>query len=86
VDLSIEDARFAGVHEHFHPSSRFGPAGSTTHYVVLAYEIDVRSAPARIVPDDQHSALEWVPENEIHRMPDVHELTKAYFAPAKKSG
>jgi colanic acid biosynthesis protein WcaH len=86
ADLSIDDARFVGVHEHFHPSSRFGPDGSTTHYVVLAYEIDVRSAPSRVVPDDQHSALEWVPENEILRMPDVHELTKAYFAPAKKSG
>ena len=57
--ISIDSATFAGVYEHFHPSSRYGPVGTTTHYVVLAYELEV-GACDRIAPDEQHSALEWV--------------------------
>jgi colanic acid biosynthesis protein WcaH len=77
--ISIDSASFAGVYEHFHPNSRYGPAGTTTHYVVLAYELQA-GAGHRIVPDDQHSAFEWVPEEDVLGRADVHELTKAYFS------
>jgi colanic acid biosynthesis protein WcaH len=76
--VSIDAANFAGVYEHFHPSSRYGPDGSTTHYVVLAYALNVAPS-SRITPDDQHSSLEWMREDEVLGMPEVHELTKAYF-------
>jgi colanic acid biosynthesis protein WcaH len=82
--VSIDAACFAGVYEHFYPSSRYGPDGSTTHYVVLAYALNVHPS-SRIISDDQHSSLDWVPEDEVLGMPEVHELTKAYFTDKERS-
>ena len=76
LNLAVENACFQGVHECFYPTSRFGL--SSTHYVVLAYEITLATI-SDIVSDDQHSALEWVPEDELLRRADVHTYVKAYF-------
>ena len=77
--LTIENARFQGVYECFYPTSRFRL--SSTHCVVLAYEITLSSLSA-IVSDDQHSALEWFPEDEMLARVDVHPNVKAYFSRA----
>jgi colanic acid biosynthesis protein WcaH len=76
LDRSIENARFKGVYEHFYDVSRYGE--TTTHYVVLAHEIDVE-ATHELKADDQHTGFSWFAESEILAMPDVHEHTKAYF-------
>jgi colanic acid biosynthesis protein WcaH len=76
---SIDAARFIGVHEHFHPNSRFGPPGCTTHYVVLAYELALSAQASAIFPDDQHAALEWCARGKLLVRDDVHPLTKDYL-------
>jgi colanic acid biosynthesis protein WcaH len=72
------DARFLGVYQHFYPTNRFGLGGYGTHYVVLAYGVQLDRRPT-IVLDDQHSRHRWMNERELKEAADVHENTKAYF-------
>lgn len=76
--LELNDADFLGVHEHLYDDNFLGEDGTGTHYVVLAYEIRIGST-AKIVPDDQHSQLEWWEVGELLRSDSVHVNAKAYF-------
>jgi colanic acid biosynthesis protein WcaH len=73
------DARFLGVFQHFYPTSRHGPSGNGTHYIVLAYEVLFDRRPT-IILDRQHSAYRWLNADEVKAATDVHENTKAYFS------
>ncbi len=77
-DLPLDTARFLGVFEHFYATNRFSEPGYGTHYVVLAYKLELAHRP-KIVLDDQHSELKWMSAVELLAAPDVHENTKAYF-------
>jgi colanic acid biosynthesis protein WcaH len=78
VEPRLETARFLGVYEHMYPTNRFGSAAFGTHYVVLAYELDLILNPAGL-PTDQHVEYLWLSPPELLSRPDVHENTKAYF-------
>ena len=78
VEKEIEDARFAGVYEHFYRTNNHELPGFGTHYVVLAYELTAR-AQDLCLPKDQHGEFAWLPEAELLRSPEVHENVKAYF-------
>ena len=80
LEKRIEEASFLGVYEHFYPTNHFERAGFGTHYVVLAYRIIAALADARL-PKDQHGEYVWMTEAELVNCPEVHEHTKAYFAP-----
>ena len=41
LEASIENARFLGVYEHIYDSNVFGEEEFGTHYVVLAYELNL---------------------------------------------
>ena len=75
---SFTNARFLGVFQHFYSTNRFGDPSYGTHYVVLAYELQLDHRPA-IVLDAQHSASKWMAEADLVSASDVHENTKAYF-------
>jgi colanic acid biosynthesis protein WcaH len=75
---SLSDARFLGVFQHFYSTNRFGEPSYGTHYVVLAYELQLDQRPT-IVLDAQHSAFKWMAEADLVSASDVHENTKAYF-------
>jgi colanic acid biosynthesis protein WcaH len=75
---SLSDARFLGVFQHFYSTNRFGDPSYGTHYVVLAYELQLDHRPT-IVLDAQHSASKWMAEADLISASDVHENTKAYF-------
>jgi colanic acid biosynthesis protein WcaH len=72
------DARFLGVFQHFYSTNRFGDPAYGTHYVVLAYELQLGYRPA-IVLDAQHSESKWMAVSDLIAASDVHENTKAYF-------
>ena len=71
------DARFLGAFEHFYPTNRFGDPAYGTHYVVLAYELQLDRP--EIVADAQHSEFKWMAASDLIAASDVHENTKAYF-------
>jgi GDP-mannose mannosyl hydrolase len=75
---SLSDARFLGVFQHFYSTNRFGDPAYGTHYVVLAYELQLDYRP-EIVLDAQHSESKWMAEADLFSASEVHENTKAYF-------
>ena len=75
---SLSDARFLGVFQHLYSTNRFGDPSYGTHYVVLAYELQLARRPV-VVLDAQHSASKWMAEADLISASDVHENTKAYF-------
>ena len=57
-----------------------GVPGLTTHYVVLAYRLDVKSHPTP--PDVQHSQYAWLSKSDSDTDPvrsSIHSNTAAYF-------
>lgn len=78
MELSLEAARFLSVNEHFYPTNRFQKKGFGTHYITLAYEIELRLETSRL-PQDQHGEYAWMSPEELLRSPEVHENTKVYF-------
>jgi colanic acid biosynthesis protein WcaH len=76
--VDFKEARSLGAYQHMYPNNRFGHPGYGTHYVVLAYELNLSRRPA-IVLDGQHSIAKWMDEAELRAAPDVHRYTKAYF-------
>jgi colanic acid biosynthesis protein WcaH len=76
--VPFQDAQYRGVYQHFYSTNRYGLDGFGTHYVALAYELQLgyRSA---VTLDDQHSEHRWMSEEELKAAPDVHNNTKAFF-------
>ena len=70
--------RFAGVYEHLYPDNYLERPGIGTHYVVLAYEIDV-GTDIPLAADDQHTALRWWTPDRLLASARVHANTQAYF-------
>jgi colanic acid biosynthesis protein WcaH len=78
LEASIEKARFLGVYEHLYDSNFLGEEDFGTHYVVLAYELNLDHQPP-IVGDRQHSGFRWITPAELTASPEVHQNTRAYF-------
>lgn len=76
IALSADQARFVGVFEHFYPDC-FSGTEISTHYVVLAYELQVGSLD--VLPHDQHDRYTWLSPEDLLGNVQVHENTKAYF-------
>lgn len=76
-NFSIDDAIFLGAFEHLYVDSVFG-SDSSTHYVVLAYELSVNHILEKL-PLDQHHKYKWFAIKDLLQDNDVHENTKAYF-------
>jgi colanic acid biosynthesis protein WcaH len=79
IEASLNEAKFLGAFEHFYETNRFGNPEYGTHYVVLAYEINLDQRPT-VETDLQHSDTRWMSEAEILSAEDVHPNTKAYFS------
>jgi colanic acid biosynthesis protein WcaH len=71
---------FRGAFEHLYDTNFAGAAGFGTHYVVLAYDVQLSARPVEL-PDEQHSEYRWMTTHELLADEDVHENTRAYFAP-----
>ncbi len=70
---------FIGVFEHFYDDSIF--EGVSTHYVNLAYRLDVEELDN--LPTDQHSEYVWLTIEELMTNPNVHRYVKDYFKGSK---
>jgi len=78
IRLELEKGRFLGVHEHIYQTNRFSKRGFGTHYVTLAYELNLDLQTASL-PRDQHGEYVWMAPSELLNSPEVHDNTKAYF-------
>jgi colanic acid biosynthesis protein WcaH len=78
LQTSLDEAKFLGVFEHFYMANRFENPDYGTHYIVLAYELNLEYQPS-VEMDSQHSNVQWTPEREILSAPNIHPNTKAYF-------
>jgi len=72
----IEDGRFLGVYEHHYPDN-FSGEDFTTHYIVLAFELNFHNNLAYL-PPQQHGQYRWWSESEILDSPEVHRHTQWY--------
>lgn len=78
LKLSRSAARFEGVFEHHYSDNFAGEPDVSTHYIVLAYSLQLTPS-APIGRLDQHSEYLWMTSTELLAHPDVHDNTKAYF-------
>lgn len=70
---------FHGVYEHMYQDCFAGDVGISTHYVVLAYKIEVAADFALPSADEQHSELKWWLIEDALASDVVHQYTKNYF-------
>ena len=78
--LSITEARYIGLFEHFYSDSVFG-SDVTTHYLVQGFEISVTDDLA--LPSQQHCDYRWLPEARLLTDDQVHNHSKWYFQQEK---
>jgi colanic acid biosynthesis protein WcaH len=67
--------RFIGVFEHFYDDSIYQDV--STHYVNLAYEIEIEEA--LNLPTEQHNEYQWLTIDELLESNQVHKHVKDYF-------
>jgi colanic acid biosynthesis protein WcaH len=77
-------AVFLGVYEHRYAENTFAEPGFGTHYIVLAYEVELPDK-TRKLPDSQHTLYTWMLPADILHAENVHPNTRAYFTPASKT-
>lgn len=76
-EISIDDADFLGVHEHFYENS-FVSEEINTHYVVLVYEVECELVIGSL-PTYEHNQYDFFKIDDIKNNTQIHDYTKAYF-------
>jgi colanic acid biosynthesis protein WcaH len=77
-ESELEAAHLIGPFDHIYPNNKFEQSGYGTHYVVVAYELPFDEA-IKITLDATHGDYQWVGEEALKEMPNVHPFVKAYF-------
>lgn len=75
-------ATMLGVYEHLYPDNFAGAEGVSTHYVVIAYRMELELDLAQL-PGAQHARWRWMPIDELRGDATVHPNTRAYFPPGR---
>ena len=85
IELGIEKSEptFKGVYQHFYDDN-FSEDAFTTHYIVLAYEINYNGK-IDCLPDVQHNDYQWFSRRSLLNNVDVHKHTKWYFQTDKQA-
>jgi colanic acid biosynthesis protein WcaH len=74
-----------GAFDHLYDDNCFGLPNLSTHYVVLAYAIEMQDG-SEFIHDSQHAELKWWPVEKLLADPTVHDNTKLYFQKAPDNG
>jgi colanic acid biosynthesis protein WcaH len=77
LNIVSRPAEFKGVYQHFYDDNMSGNDFGT-HYVVLAYEIQINDSLGAL-PNEQHGSYKWLPVSELLKDECVHKHTKWYF-------
>jgi colanic acid biosynthesis protein WcaH len=68
---------FIGIFEHFYEDSIF--SNTSTHYVNMAYKINLNDADLNSLSTTQHSKYKWASLSDLMSDSNVHSNVKAYF-------
>jgi len=68
---------FKGIYQHFYDDN-FSEENFTTHYIVLAYEMEFSGSLASFTTT-QHCEYKWFTDTELLNTGEVHKHTKWYF-------
>jgi len=79
--IKIPAGKLLGVFDHLYDDNYFGLPDIGTHYVALAYQIELKKSNF-LVHDEQHDELKWWDIGSLLRSEEVHENTKMYFSGA----
>jgi len=79
VTLSLCNAQLSGAFDHIYDDNYLGTNNINTHYVVLAYTVNLESDLLPVI-DSQHSAIKWWTIHDLLSSANVHPNTKAYFS------
>lgn len=79
IRLDISGARPLGVYQHLYENNFAGAPGISTHYIVLAYAVQLE-IPLERLPADQHQACRWWSVADLLTSAEVHPNTRAYFS------
>lgn len=79
VSAMRSEGRLLGIYEHFYDTDFTGITGTTTHYIVLAYCLRLNRHEWHL-PNQQHSEYQWIDEDRVAYLANVHPYTQAYFA------
>lgn len=74
----LEQAQFKGIYQHFYTENFLGEQGLSTHYITLAYHLQVE-ADQLTLPTDQHAHYRWTNQDSMQRDPQIHAYTRDYF-------
>ncbi len=80
IELSFSQMKLLGGFDHIYSDNYLGEEGVNTHYVVLAFMIELEQE-VKIIADDQHSEMKWWPIDLLLQSDQVHLNTKCYFRP-----
>ena len=72
---------FIGIFEHFYEDSIF--PGISTHYINMAYELNLNSSDIDSLAKTQHSSYKWISVPDLMLKEDIHSNVKAYFKKEK---
>lgn len=78
VVVKRSEANFLGVYEHFYKENVFD-YNTTTHYVVLGYEIYINDLKNDNLPYIQNIEYKWFNERQLLTSDLVHNFSKNYF-------
>ncbi len=67
-----------GVYTHRYDTNFMARPGTSTHYVVVAYRLDVKTIELADLPDGQHSEYAWVDLSDECAASKLHPNTAAY--------
>lgn len=83
VALQRSQAQWQGVYEHFYADNAGDMPGFGTHYVVLAYRLQLDEAQLAALPvGEQHARYCWLSPEQAAAHPQVHTHSRDYFTPA----
>jgi colanic acid biosynthesis protein WcaH len=80
VPLARADATLLGLYTHLYETNFAEAPGVSTHYVVIAYRIDLKVT-LEALPRAQHSGYRWWAREEAIASGQVHPNNFPYFPP-----
>tara|TARA_Y100000588_G_scaffold269635_1_gene285050 strand:+ start:91 stop:561 length:471 start_codon:yes stop_codon:yes gene_type:complete len=83
IKILKEKAAFLDYYEHFYEESFFS-SDITTHYVVLAFLIEIEDIKIGNLPKTQHSKYTWFSGNLGQNEYSIHKYSMNYFNKLKK--
>jgi colanic acid biosynthesis protein WcaH len=76
--FNIKQATLLGPYDHFYQDNVFSDE-FTTHYVAIAYQLNIGDELKNLPLDIQHGSYQWYKINDLLQNEQVHKHTKWYF-------